>query len=111
MDVGQDAPRRDGDAAEELVQLLVVLHGEGDVTGHDTCLLVVARGVSGELEDLSAQVLEDGCEVYGGAGSHPSGVLALAEVTADAAHGELKSRLRGRGRAGLLFAAASFAFS
>ena len=33
MDVGEDASLRDGDSAEELVQLLVVADGELDV--HD----------------------------------------------------------------------------
>ena len=73
MDVGEDAARRDGDTAEELVQLLVVAHGEGDVAGHDARLLVVAGGVAGELEDLSAEVLEDGSEVDRGAGADAGG--------------------------------------
>jgi hypothetical protein len=33
------------------------------VTGHDTLLLVVASGVTGELEDLGREVLENGGEV------------------------------------------------
>ena len=33
------------------------------MTGDDAGLLVVARGVAGELEDLGAEVLEDGGEV------------------------------------------------
>ena len=111
MDVGQDAAPGDGHAAQELVQLLVVLHGQCDVTGHDARLLVVPRGVPGELENLRAQVLEDGGEVDGGAGSHARCVLALADVPTDATHGKLKSGLRGRGGAGLLLASASLAFS
>ena len=111
MDVGEDTSRRDGDAAEQLVQLLVVLDGKGDVTGHDASLLVVAGGVAGKLQDLGAEVLEDGGEVDGSAGAHAGGVLSLAEVTADTANGELESRLRGRGGAGLLLASASLAFS
>ena len=35
MDVGEDAALRDGHAAEELVELLVVAHREGDVPGDD----------------------------------------------------------------------------
>ena len=63
VDVGEDTTGGDGDAAEELVELLVVLDGEGDVAGDDAALLVVAGGVAGELEDLGAEVLEDGGEV------------------------------------------------
>ena len=110
MDVGQDTSRRDGDVAQQLVELLVVLDGEGEVARHDASLLVVAGGVAGELKDLGAEILEDGGEVDGGAGAHAGGVLALAEVTPDATHGELQPSLGGRGGA-LLAAAASFSFS
>jgi len=63
MDVGQDTTLRDGDVAEELVQLLVVADGELEVTGDDAGLLVVAGGVAGQLEDFGGQVLKHGCEV------------------------------------------------
>lgn len=33
------------------------------MTGDDTGLLVVTGGVSGQLEDFSSEVLEDGSEV------------------------------------------------
>ena len=35
------------------------------MTGNDTGLLVVTRGVASQFENLSGQVLEDGCEVDG----------------------------------------------
>ena len=63
VDVGQDTTLRDGNVAEQLVQLLVVADGELEVAGDDTGLLVVARGVASQLEDLSRQVLEDSREV------------------------------------------------
>jgi len=66
VDVGQDTTLRDGDVTEQLVQLLVVADGELEMAGNDTGLLVVARGVAGQLEDLGCQVLKDGCEVDGG---------------------------------------------
>ena len=59
VDIGQYTAGRDGNPAEELVQLLVVLDGEGDVTGHDASTLVIAGGIAGELEDFGAEVLED----------------------------------------------------
>ena len=110
MDVGEDSASSDGNAAEELVELLVVLDGKGDVAGDDAGLLVVAGGVAGELEDLGAQVLEDGGEVDGGAGAHAGGILALAEVAADTADGELEAGL-GAAAGGLLGAAATLSFS
>ena len=112
MDVGKDTSRRDGDAAEELVELLVVLDGESDVPGDDPGLLVVAGSVSGELEDLSAEVLEDGGEVDTGADSDPGCVPTLLEVAADTGNGELKPGLGGAAdRLGRSTASLSFSFS
>ena len=80
------------------------------MTGHDASLLVVAGGIASKLQDLGAEVLEDGGEVDGGASTHAGGVLSLSEVTSDTSDGELKSGLGRRGGA-LLLAAASFSFS
>ena len=110
VDVGEDTTGGDGDVAQQLVQLLVVLDGESEVTRHDARLLVVAGGVAGELEDLSAEVLEDRSKVDGGAGAHAGGILALAEVAADTADGELQAGL-GAAAGGLLGAAATLSFS
>ena len=110
LDVGKDATLGDGDSAQEFVQLLVVLDSELEVAGDDSALLVVAGGVSGELEYLSGQVLEAGSKVHGGSGSHALGVVALAEHAVNAAHGELES---GFDRARLLsgFSFGGFSFS
>ena len=89
MDVGQHTSRGNGDTSEQFVQLLIVLHCEGDVTGHDTSLLVITGGVSGKFKDFSTEVLEDGGKVDGCPGSHTSCVFALTEVTADTSDGEL----------------------
>ena len=67
VDVGQDTSLGDCDVAEQLVQLLVVADGELEMTGDDTGLLVVTSGIAGQFEDLSCEVLEDGCEVDGSA--------------------------------------------
>lgn len=40
------------------------------MTGDDTGLLVVTGGVSGQLEDFSSEVLEDGSEVDGSTGTN-----------------------------------------
>ena len=65
VDVGKDTTRSDGNTSKQLVQFLIVLHGKGDVTGHDTSLLVVTGGISSKLQDLGTEVLEDGSEVDG----------------------------------------------
>lgn len=66
MNVWEDTTLGDGNVSQKLVQLLVVADGELKVTWDDTGLLVVAGSVSGQLENLSGEVLEDGSEVNWG---------------------------------------------
>jgi hypothetical protein len=86
--VGQDTTLRDDDRAEQLVELLVVADGELQVAGDDTRLLVVAGSVTGELENLGGEVLEDGGEVDGGARTDALGVVAALQETVDTADGD-----------------------
>ena len=83
MDVGQNTTAGDGDATEQAVQLLVVADGELNVARDNARALVVAGGVSGQLENLGRQVLEDGGQVHGGTGSDAVGVASLAQVAVD----------------------------
>jgi len=106
VDVGQDTALRDDDAAEQTVELLVlqsqrerrattthVADGELEVTRDDARLLVVAGGVAGELEDLGREVLEDGGEVDGRAGTDTLSVVAWRVSGARAsADGPLRRR-------------------
>ena len=66
VNVGQDTTLGNGDVSEKLVQFLIVADGKLEMTGDDTGLLVVTGGVTGQLEDLSCQVLKDSSEVDGG---------------------------------------------
>ena len=77
MDVGEHTARSDGHRAEQLVELLVVAHGQLHVPGDDAALLVVAGGVAGQLKDLGSEVLEDGGQVHGGTSTDAGGELAL----------------------------------
>jgi hypothetical protein len=53
VDVGHDTAAGDGGAAEKLRQLLIVADSELNVARHNAGLLVVPRGVPGELQDLN----------------------------------------------------------
>ncbi|XP_040275515.1 uncharacterized protein LOC120990668 [Bufo bufo] len=90
LDVGQDASLGDGDAAQQLVELLVVAHGQLQVAGDDAGLLVVAGGIAGQLQDLGGEILEHSGQVDGSAGAHPLGVVALAEEPVHSADRELE---------------------
>ena len=65
VNVWKDTTLGNGDLSEKLVQFLIVSDGELKVTRDDTGLLVVTSCVTGQLEDFSCQILEDGCEVDG----------------------------------------------
>ena len=97
LDVGQHTSLGDGDAGQELVQLLVVADGQLEMTGDDAGLLVVTGSVTGQLEDFSSQVLHDGGQVDGSTGSDTLSVVALAEQTVDTTDGELESGTVGPG--------------
>ena len=91
MDVGKDTTVGNGSSTHELGELVVVTDGELDVTGGNSGFLVFLGGVSGELEDLSGEVLKDGGEVDGGTGSNSLGVSAGLHVAGDSSDGELES--------------------
>jgi hypothetical protein len=52
VDVGQHPSGGDGGGAEQAAELVVVAHGELDVARHDAGLLVVARRVARQLQNL-----------------------------------------------------------
>ena len=99
LDVRQYTTLGDGHTGEQLVQLLVITDGQLQVTGDDPGLLVVTGSVSCQLENLSGEVLHDGGQVDGGTGSDPLSIVALAQVTVDTSHGELKPGPAGPGLA------------
>ena len=68
------------------------------MAGDDAGLLVVAGRVTGELQDLSGQILEHSGQIHRSSGSHTVRIVPLAEQPVDAAHRELEP---GPGGAGL----------
>ena len=68
VDVGNDSTTGNG-SLDEGVEFFVTTNGELQVTGRDTLDLEILAGVSGELEDFSREVLEDGTGVHSGRSS------------------------------------------
>lgn len=97
LNVWQHTSLRNGDSREELIKFLVIADGQLKVTWDDASLLVVAGGVTGELEDLSSQVLHNCCKVHGSTGTYTLGVIALSKEAMNPADGELKSSTTGTG--------------
>ena len=89
MDVGQDTSLGNGDAGQELVQLLVVTDSELKVARDDSGLLVVTSCVAGQLKNLSGEILHNSGHVDGGAGSNALGIVTLPQETVDTSNREL----------------------
>jgi hypothetical protein len=93
VNVRQDTAGSDGNATEEFVELLVVSDRELNMTGDDAGLLVVAGSITGELEDLSGEVLHDSSHVDRSTRAYTITVAALLQETMDTADGKLQSSL------------------
>lgn len=99
LDVGQDTSLRDGNAGQQLVELLVVANGQLQVSRDDPSFLVVPGRVSCQLEHFGSQVLEYGRQVDGGAGTNSLCIVALSQQSVDPSHGKLEPRAAGTGLA------------
>ena len=98
LDVRQHTALSDGHSAEEFVELLIVTHRQLEMAGNDAGLLVVAGGVSSQLQDLSRQILKHGSQVDWSTSTDTMSIVAFAEESVNTADGELKP---GTGRPGL----------
>jgi len=97
VDVRQNTTLGNGDVTKELVQFLVVSDGELEVTRDDTGLLVVTSSVASQLKNFGREVLENGSQIDGSAGTDSLGVVALSEKTVDTTYGESQTGLGGSG--------------
>ena len=95
LDVGEYTTLSDGDTGQQFVQLLVVADGELQMTGDDSCLLVVTGSISCQFKNLSGQVFHNGSQVNWGSSSYTFSVVSLAEKTMDTSNWELKSSTAG----------------
>jgi hypothetical protein len=93
VNVWKNTTLSNGHTTEKLVQLLIVADSQLDVTRDDSSLLVVSSGVTGQLKDLSGQVLKDSSQVDWSTSSNTGGVLALLQEAANSADRELKASL------------------
>ena len=94
-EVGEDTSFGDGGVPHEFVEFFVVPDGEKDVPGDDSGLLVILGGVASELEDLSGEVFEDGCEVDGSTCTNSFSIVSISEKSSDSSDWELKSSSHG----------------
>ena len=77
LNVGKDSSLGDGDTSKKFVQLLIVSNGQLEMSGDNSCFFVIPGSVSGQLKDLSAQVLKNSCKVNWGSSSNTFTVVAL----------------------------------
>jgi hypothetical protein len=91
LDVWQDTSSSDGDTTQQFVQLLVISDSELQVSGNDPGLLVVTGSIASQLEDLSAQILEDSSQVDWSTSSNSLSIVASLQVSVHTSDWELKS--------------------
>lgn len=89
MDVRDDTTASDG-GLNESIELFITSDGELKVSRCDSFHLEVLASVSGELENLSGQVLKDSCGVHGRSSTYSavSAHSALQE-SVNSSNGEL----------------------
>ena len=95
MNVGENTTLSDGDSRQEFVQLFIIADGQLQMSWDDSGLLIVASGVTGQLENFSREVLQDGSQVDWSSGTDSLGIVSLAKESMDTTHGELKSSTAG----------------
>jgi len=88
MDVGENTALGDCDVTEKLVQLFVVADGELEMAGDDAGLLVVASGITSQLEDFGSQIFKNSCEIDRGTSTNTLSVVAFPQETVDTADGK-----------------------
>ena len=92
LDVGKHSSLSNGDTSQQLVQLIVILDGKLKMTGDDPGLLVVTGGVTGQLQDLGSEVLQDSGHVDSSTVANLSGIVPLLHVAVDTRNRELNTR-------------------
>lgn len=88
LDIWDDTAVWDCDPCQKFVELLIVFHCQQDVARSDALLLVVTAGVSCQLQDFGAEVLQDGCEVHRRAVANSLSVVAFPQQPVDSADRE-----------------------
>lgn len=111
MDVRQNTALRDGDAGQQLGQLLVISNGQLDVPRTYTSPLVVLSGVAGQLQHLNGQVLEHSGQVDRSAATNSVSVVTISQHTVDSADRELQAGTRCTGLSASSCLAPGSAFS
>jgi hypothetical protein len=79
LDVWENTTLSNGNTRQKFVQLLVVSDGQLQVSRDDSGLLVISGSVTGQLENLSAQVFENGSQVDWGTSTNTLGVVAFSQ--------------------------------
>lgn len=93
VDVGENSTLGDGYTRQQLIQLFVVLDGQLDMAGVDAVLLVITGSITGQLQDLSSEVLENGSEVKRGTCTNTLGEVTLFKLGVNSTNGELQTSL------------------
>jgi len=90
LDVGQDTTLSNGDTSQEIVQLLIVLNGQLQVTWNNSGPFVVWQHFL-PTQSFSSQVFHHSDRVNRGAGTNLLGIVALTKKSVDSFNWALQS--------------------
>lgn len=93
--VWQNTTGGDRHGSEQLVEFLVISNSELQVSWNDSRLLVIPSSVSGQLENLSRKVFQDGSKVDWSTSSHSLSVVSLSQKSVNTTDREGETSLRG----------------
>ena len=88
LDVGEYATLSNHSLAHDLVELLIVADGELNVTWGDSLLSAFKAHLTGKLEELTRQVLQDGCHEDSSTNSCLKRVATLLDESMASTDGE-----------------------
>ena len=89
--VGEDTSFSNGCVGQKLVEFFVVSDGQKNVSWDDSGLLVVLCSVTGEFQDFSSQVFENGSEINWGSSTDSFSVVSMSQKSSDSTEWELKT--------------------
>ena len=107
----EDTTLGNSSVGEEVGELLIISDGEEDESWGNSLSSVVFGGVSGELKDLSAEVLHDGGDIDWSTGTNSGAVSAVSHVSGDSSDWEGDSSSGGSGSSSASTFTFTFSFS
>lgn len=94
LNVWQNAPLRDGNTRQQLVQFFIISNGQLKVTRNDSWLFVVPCSVSSQFKHFCCQIFQDSSKVHRSTTTNSICIIAFAKKSMDTTNWKLKTGFR-----------------